>query len=256
MKPLVPCSGAALSPSGTFEALPATTVQQVLRQWFKQWGRPQQIQFDHGQPWRSGKSDLPSLFELWLIGLEVEVLWSRPRHPQDNGKVERSHRVTQAWSAPGDCRTLEQLQHHLDQVVQIHRQHYPDRHGLTRLARYPQLQQPGRAYDSAAEDHSWSLARVHAHLAQGCWRRKVDASGRISLYNRNYTLHRRLKGQTLWVRFDPTTSSWTCWDDKGKQVATCPSLEINAEGIRQLEVHRSAAKHTQPSTKADVAPLS
>lgn len=256
MKPLVPCWHAALSPSATFEAVPATTVQQVLRQWFEQWGAPQQIQFDRGQPWRSGKSDLPSLFQLWLIGLGIEVLWSRPRHPQDNGKVERSHRVTQAWSAPGDCRTLEQLQYHLDQVVHIHQQHYPNRQGLTRLQRYPQLLQQAQPYDPATEDHCWSLARVHAYLAQGCWQRKVDASGRISLYNRNYTLHRRWKGQTLWIRFDPTISSWTCWDDKGKQVATCPSLEINAEVICHLDVHRSAAKHLRSRIKADVAPLS
>jgi hypothetical protein len=230
-------------------------VQQVLRHWFEQWGRPQQIQFDHGQPWHSGSSDLPSLFELWLIGLDIEVLWSRPRHPQDNGKVERSHRVTQAWSAHPECRTLEQLQHHLDRVVQIQRQHYPNRQGLTRLERYPQLMQIQRPYHAACEDQCWSLERVHAHLAQGCFERKVDASGRISLYNRNYTLHQSLKGQTLWIRFDPNTSSWTCWDDKGQQVATVRSLEINREVIGQLKTHRSTAKRP-PSTKADVAPLS
>lgn len=91
---------------------------------------------------------------------------------------------------------------------------------------------------------------------QGYWQRKVDASGRISLYSRNYTLHRRLRGQTLWIRFDPSANSWTCWDDKGRQVALCPSLEINAHSIRQLDVHCSAAQHNQSATKPVVAPLS
>lgn len=231
-------------------------MQQALRGWFEQWGRPQQIQFDHGQPWCSGRNDLPSLFELWLVGLGIEVVWSRPRYPQDNGKVERSHRVTQAWSAHGDCQSLEQLQHHLDEVARVQRQLYPNRAGLTRLERYPQLMQRLRPYEATLEDQIWSIARVHAYLAQGCWPRKVDASGRISLYNHNYTLHRRLKGQTIWVHFDPTTNAWTCWDNKGQLVATCPSLEIHADVIRNLRLHRSSAKHARssPSANADVAP--
>lgn len=237
--------------------MPASTVQQTLRGWFEQWGRPQQIQFDHGQPWNSGSSDLPSLFELWLVGLGIEVVWSRPRHPQDNGKVERSHRVTQAWSAHRDCQTLEQLQHHLDEVARVQRQLYPNRDGLTRLERYPQLMQPLYPYQADCEDQLWSIARVHAFLAQGCWQRKVDVSGRISLYNHNYTLHRRLRGQSLWVHFDPATSSWTCSNSKGQHVAACPTLEIHPQVIRDLKLHRSAAKHATAalSTKADVAPL-
>jgi hypothetical protein len=188
--------------------------------------------------------------------LGIEVVWSRPRYPQDNGIVERSHRVTQAWSAPSYCLTLEQLQHHLDQVVWVQRQLYPNRQGLTRLDRYPQLMQPVRPYQSAQEDQLWSIVRVQAYLAQGCWRRKVDASGRISLYNHNYTLHRHLRGQVLWIRFDPTTSCWTCWDDKGQQVAACPALEIQPEVICQLKLHRSVAKSAKSttSTKATVVP--
>lgn len=231
------------------------------------------MQFDHGQPWRSGSSDLSSLFELWLVGLGIEVVWSRPRRPQDNGIVERSHRVTQSWSAPQDCHTLEQLQQHLNASAHVQRQLYPNREGLTRWARYPQLGQPLRPYQAAQEDQVWSLERVHTYLAQKCWQRKVDASSRISLYNHNYTLQRQLKGQRLWIRFDPTSSSWTCWDDKGQHVAACPSLEIQPEVICQLQLHRSMAKHVTASTstsattkaggapattraKADVAPLS
>lgn len=244
-------------PSAAFEAVPATTVQQALRYWFEQWGLPQQIQLDHGQPWRSGHNDLPSFFTLWFVGLGIEVVWSRPRYPQDNGTVERSHRVTQAWSAPGYCHTLEQLQHHLDEVARVQRQFYPNRDGLTRLDRYPHLLQRLRPYEVALEDQLWSIARVYAELAQGCWRRKVDASGRISLYNHNYTLHRGLRGQTLWVHFDPPTRCWTCWDSKGQLVATCPSLEIHSDVIRNLKLHRSVAKHTRSNsrTKADVTPL-
>lgn len=243
MKRRVLCWSVALFPSTSFEAVPATTVQQAMRQWFERWGRPEQIQFDHGQPWGSGGNDLPSLFELWLVGLGIQVVWSRPRRPQDNGIVERSHRVTQSWSTPNYCHTLEQLQQHLNQVVHCQRQLYPTRDGLTRLQRYPQLLESTRPYQSDHEDPLWSLQRVYDYLAQGCWRRKVDGSGRISLYNRNYTFSRAHAAQTVWIRFDPTTASWVAIDSNGQQVGQCLALEITSDVIRQLKCHRSVAKH-------------
>lgn len=213
-----------------------------MRQWLEQWGRPQQMQFDHGSPWWSSNGELPSLFELWLVGLGIEVVWSRPRCPQDNGIVERSHRTTQAWSAPMSCRTLAHLQQHLDEVARVQRQLYPTRTGLTRLQCFPHLLQSNRPYQSAQEEQLWSLQRVYDHLAQGCWSRKVDASGRVSLYNRNYTVSRPHAGQTVWVRFDPATGEWLWIDGNGQLLGRCPSLEITSHVIRQLHVHRSSAR--------------
>jgi len=212
-----------------------------MRGWFERWGRPQQIQFDHGQPWCSSTSDLPSFFELWLVGLGIEVVWSRPRHPQDNGIVERSHRTTQSWSAPNHCHTLEQLHQSVDEAVRLQRQFYPNRQGLTRLQRYPQLLECPRPYQTPQEDQLWSLQQVYHYLALGAWSRKVDASGRISLYNRNYTVSRAHAGQTLWIRFHPSTAHWLCYDTSGHLVGQCASLEINPEVIRQLKWHRTAA---------------
>lgn len=215
-----------------------------MRGWFERWGRPQQIQFDHGQPWCSSASNLPSLFELWLVGLGIEVVWSRPHYPQDNGIVERSHRTTQSWSAPRDCHTMEQLQKSLDEAVRLQRQFYPNAQRITRLHRYPQLLECPRPYQTAQEDQLWSLQRVYHALALGAWPRKVDASGRISLYNRNYTVSRTYAGQTLWIRFHPTTAEWLCYDPKGQLVARCQSLEINPQVIRQLKCHRAATSNS------------
>ena len=72
------------------------------------------------------------------------MVWSRRHCPQDNGKVERSHRTTQAGSAPRYCQNLQQLQQSLDQAVRLQRQSYPTRNGLTRLQRYPDLAARGR----------------------------------------------------------------------------------------------------------------
>lgn len=252
MLPRVPCWRAALSPSGSFEAVPATVVQQAMRHWFKRWGRPQQIQFDHGQPWCTSNRDathqrLPSLFELWLVGLGIDVVWSRPHHPQDNGIVERSHRTTQAWSAPEQCHSLEQLQQRLDHCAVVHRQRYVGKDHLTRVQRHPHLNQVLRPYHPHHEPQLWQLQRVYDYLATGCWQRKVDASGRISLYNHNYTVSRAHAKQLLWVRFDPATGQWCCFDETGTLVHRFAALEINPHTIRNLQLHRSTAQSHSPA---------
>jgi hypothetical protein len=212
--------------------------------WFVTYGLPLQLQFDHGAPWCAGKSDLPTLFELWLVGLGIEVVWSRVRRPQDNGIVERCHRTLQSWSTPGHSENLEALQSHLDAAILLQREHYPDESsGQTRIERFPQFAEVLRPYDP--EDQHWSLALVYERLSEGSWKRKVDKSGRISLYNRNYNLGRTFAGLTVWVRFDPQTADWVCSDAKGNE-HRCASLEINATGIQQLKLHRSAAKKAVP----------
>ena len=247
---------AAFSPSGNFEAVPATTVQQAMRQWFERWGRPQQIQFDHGQPWACGNCDLPSLFELWLVGLGITVVWSRPRYPQDNGKVERSHRTLQAWSAPSYCRTLQQLQQSLDRAIYLQRQLYPQPDGLTRWQKFPTLAQPYRPYRMAQEPQLWSLQRVYHYLEHRQWRRKVDSSGRISLYNRNYPVSRAYAKQQVWVHFEANSAEWVMLDASGQEVGRSIATEINPTTICQLQLHRSRAKHRQsPQSSSSVSTL-
>lgn len=207
-----------------------------MRHWFEQWGCPRLIHLDHGAPWGVGNRDLPSLFELWLVGLGIDIVWSRRHCPQDNGKVERSHRTTQAWSAPRSCQTLEQLQHSLDQAVRLQRECYPDRNGLTRWQRYPDLVGSGRPYQSQQESLCWSLQRVYHHLEQGCWQRQVDGNGTISLYNRNYTVGRALARQKVWVRF--SQGEWVIFDVKGTEVTRLSAREINAQTIRELRFAR------------------
>jgi hypothetical protein len=215
-----------------------------MRLWFVSYGIPRQIQFDHGAPWCSGKSDLPSLFELWLVGLGIDVVWSRVRRPQDNGIVERSHRTLQAWSTPGHSKNLADFQNHLDAAVLLQREHYPDAvSGQTRIERFPEFAQILRPCEP--NEAHWSLALVYERLTKGRWKRKVDKSGRISLYNHNYKLGRGFAGLTVWVRFDRQTADWVCADANGNE-HRCASLEINATRIQQLKLHRSNAKQAVP----------
>jgi transposase InsO family protein len=73
------------------------TVQAHLQRAFATYGLPRQINTDNGAPWGASKQ-LGQLTELaiWLIRLGIHVSYSRPYHPQTNGKNERFHRSLKA----------------------------------------------------------------------------------------------------------------------------------------------------------------
>ncbi|BCZ76427.1 hypothetical protein PTKU64_27440 [Paraburkholderia terrae] len=72
-------------------------VQDALERAFRCYGLPSRINTDNGAPW--GSPSAPGqLTELavWLIRLGIQVSYSRPYHPQTNGKDERFHRSLKA----------------------------------------------------------------------------------------------------------------------------------------------------------------
>ena len=72
-------------------------VQTELERAFRCYGLPSRINTDNGAPW--GSPSAPGqLTELavWLIRLGIHVSYSRPYHPQTNGKDERFHRSLKA----------------------------------------------------------------------------------------------------------------------------------------------------------------
>lgn len=68
------------------------TVSSHLTCIFKEFGLPEQINVDNGNPW--GTPDLESYTSLniWFIKLGIRLSHSAPFHPQTNGKDERFHR--------------------------------------------------------------------------------------------------------------------------------------------------------------------
>lgn len=73
------------------------TVQTELIEIFRRYGLPLRINTDNGAPWGCPRQP-GQLTELaiWLIRLGIRLSFSRPRHPQTNGKDERFHRSLKA----------------------------------------------------------------------------------------------------------------------------------------------------------------
>ena len=72
-------------------------VQAALERAFRCYGLPARINTDNGAPWGSpGAPGQLTELAVWLIRLGIHVSYSRPYHPQTNGKDERFHRTLQA----------------------------------------------------------------------------------------------------------------------------------------------------------------
>jgi transposase InsO family protein len=74
----------------------ATTVQNRLERVFGRYGLPNAIFVDNGSPWGDANGRRWTRFGVWLLKLGVEVIHSRPYHPQSRGKNERFHRSLKA----------------------------------------------------------------------------------------------------------------------------------------------------------------
>ena len=111
------CKGEALGPLSVLddhsrylvalEQLDSTggeLVRERLQQAFTDCGVPEAMLMDHGTPWwgRQAPQGLTRL-ALWLIRQGVELHFSRIRHPQTQGKVERFHGELQRAAAGAGC---------------------------------------------------------------------------------------------------------------------------------------------------------
>jgi transposase InsO family protein len=69
------------------------TVQPHVETAFRLYGLPDAMFVDNGSPWGDASGARWTRFRVWLLKLGVELLHSRPYHPQSRGKNERFHRT-------------------------------------------------------------------------------------------------------------------------------------------------------------------
>lgn len=85
----VPCLKACGDQRGRTVAAHLTTT-------FQLYGLPDALFVDNGSPWGDALGGHWTKLGVWLLKLGVDVLHSRPYHPQSRGKNERFHRTLQA----------------------------------------------------------------------------------------------------------------------------------------------------------------
>jgi transposase len=222
-------------PLGRWNAVPAHATQEQLRGAFAHWGLPRGVRVDNGWPWGSA-GDLPTDLALWLMGLGIEVHGNPPCCPQANGVVERSQGTGKRWAEPATCRDLAELQRRLQEQDYIQRALYPSIHGRSRMEAFPELKHSGRVYQPETEASQWKLKRVLEALAESLVVRRVDASGTISLYNRNRYVSKAMKSQDIYVSLDPIEVEWLCSGRDGVCYHRLKADELTTDRIRGLNV--------------------
>jgi len=223
------------SPLAYWHAVPAAAVQARLRHMFRRWGRPWRLRLDNGIPW-GAMVDLPSELTLWLLGLDIGIMFNPPRRPQDNGVIERSQGTGKRWAEPGACANATELQRRLQDMDVIQREEYPSLQGRSRLAVHPRLQHSGRAYSRQWERQHWRLDLVLEHLAGYAVPRQVDTSGSVSIYYKTYYVGYRYTGKTVYVSVDPFRREWLFRDAQGNHVRTQPAEQLCRGRIVRLRV--------------------
>lgn len=255
---------ARLSPLGYWNSVPPKATQEALRLLFQQWGLPDRARFDNGHPWGSS-TDLPPALALWLIGLGVGLVYNPPRSPKYNCFVERLQGLAEPWAEPESCASVEEYQRHLDWAIRVQRAEYPAiarpsasptetkaedgkangkvSERRTRLQAYPELAVVRRPYDPEHEAETWRLERVKEYLAQGCWRRKVNKVGQITIYRRVLSVGHAYRGRTVLVTLDPLTNEWVIQEANGNELARHQATEITTARICNLEVSNRPNSH-------------
>lgn len=69
------------------------TVQGHLETTFRRYGLPDAMFVDNGSPWGDTSGRHWTRLRVWLLKLGIELIYSRPYHPQSRGKNERFHRT-------------------------------------------------------------------------------------------------------------------------------------------------------------------
>lgn len=119
---------------------PTRVVREHLRAVFRRYGLPLCINADNGPPWGSpAQPGQLSALAIWLIRLGIRISYSRPRHPQTNGKDERFHRTLKAELLAGrHFRNLKSAQQAFDAWRRVYNHERPHQAlgMLTPISRY------------------------------------------------------------------------------------------------------------------------
>jgi hypothetical protein len=205
---------------------------------------------DNGHPWAS-RGDLPTELALWLAGLDVELVYNRPRRPQENGVVERSQQTGQRWAEVGRCRSAAALQRRLDAMDAHQRAGFPTPEASP-LVRHPGLAHSGRPFTAAGERKSWDAGKMKAAVAAVAVPRQVNARGLVSIDGHNDAVGKRSAGQTVYVRLDAAADQWVIATPAGVELTRVPAV-LSLEAIQAFAVTCRHRHRRGPARQSSVS---
>ncbi len=171
----------ALSATGSTQGEP---VRVQLIQAFEQCGVPEAMLMDHGTPWWSMKAPSGNTsLALWMMRQGIRLHWSRIRHPQTQGKVERFHGCLQRAL---DKRGMppHDVQDWLDA--------YRWEHNHVRPHEALGMQTPASIWRPSPRPYNPQPAKWE--YPDNAWLLKVDCQGKVETAGRKWKISRALAG--------------------------------------------------------------
>ncbi|ODS29760.1 MAG: Integrase core domain protein [Candidatus Scalindua rubra] len=171
-----------------------STVKSHLIYVFRRYGLPEHFLMDNGPPWGAGGQSRYTKLSVWLIHLGINVIHSRPYHPQTMGKDERFHRTLKA----------EVLNHRkFDSIDNAQKEFDKWRYiyNLKRPHEALDMDVPASRYEPSKRMYPETLPDIE--YSPGDQVRKVQEKGKISFKGKIFKVGKAFKKQLVAVR--PTT---------------------------------------------------
>jgi transposase InsO family protein/transposase-like protein len=209
--------------------------QMALRRAFLNHGLPKRITLDHGTVFydNTTPSPFPTKLHLWLIGLGIEVSFTRKRQPTDHAMIERTHQIMTKQALLGQTYdSQDRLWSGLDERREVLNTELPVRSfKKAPLEAYPQAKHSGRLYQPQWEADLLDLPRIGAYLSQGRWFRRVKGNGHFALGGSGYYIGNCFIGKMLEIRFEPAKMCLQCQPEGSQEV-----LELPVQGLSKFDL--------------------
>lgn len=224
---------------GRISQVPVEEVRKRLIKYFFRWGKPGSMRVDNGEPLGHPTMTMTSPLALWLIAVDIDVIWNKPRCPQQNGVVENMQGTSSRWVELDKIRDLDHLQIRLDQESFLQREKLPVKRlaRKTRIECFPELETSRRIYHPDDFDEQ----RVYNFLSKKVYTRKVSAVGNISHYGHVFSVGSKSKGQYVQLKFDKQSIEWIIYDNQ-KEIKRKTAHHLAKEAILNLTVCQRTTK--------------
>ncbi len=194
------------------------TVQDRLTAVFRRYGLPQAMLMDNGSPWGNDSAQPFTPLTVWLMQLGINVLHSRPYHPQTLGKLERFHRSLKSELLAGTSFTdLDHCQRAFDTWRHFYNLERPH-HALD-------LDTPITRYTPSPRPFPETLPALA--YAPDDRVRSVDVSGRISFQGRRLRVGRAFTHKQVALRPTRTDGVW----DVYFSIQRVKTIDLRAQNV-------------------------
>jgi len=167
------------------------TVRRSLEETFCRYGLPDAFFVDNSSPWGGGRPGQWTPLGVWMLRLGVDVIHSRPYHPQSRGKNERFHRTLKAEVfAFNRFNDLDQTQLAFDEWRTLYNTRRP----------HEALGQDVPASRYGVSPRSMPDVAPSVEYEAGEIVRKVSAKGAINFQNRAWSVPKAFRGEQLAIR--------------------------------------------------------